>query len=209
MSFYVLRFIISHSQIFITTAYPLLLIFNDVGISSSSSEDRMFSESDEQLLFEVSRLSRSLALLTALFIRLILLFVLLPLSTSSWSMFESWCPALEEKAMNYCCEFGSIFSLKNIYGIWLQTRFYLSFPSTSALIGANVTSCALASICIMLEFPKYNQNNEIGKSPKSISYIYTQICKKITPISSCRPWACIWTTESDQRRADCRTSWYF
>ena len=83
MSFYVLRFIISHSQIFITTTYPLLLIFNDVGISSSSSEDRMFSESDEQLLFEVSRLSRSLALLTALFIRLILLFVLLPLSTSS------------------------------------------------------------------------------------------------------------------------------
>ena len=70
-------------QIFINTAYPLLLIFNDVGTSASSSEDKMFSESEEQLLFEVSRLSRSLALLTALFIRLILLFVLLPLSTSS------------------------------------------------------------------------------------------------------------------------------
>ena len=56
----------------------------------------MFSESEEQLLFEVSRLSRSLALLTALFIRLILLFVLLPLSTSSRSIFESPFPALEE-----------------------------------------------------------------------------------------------------------------
>ena len=79
-----------------TNTYPLLLIFNDVGISASSSDDKMFSESDEQLLLDVSRFSRSLALLTALFIRLILLFVLLPLSTSSWSMFESWFPALEE-----------------------------------------------------------------------------------------------------------------
>ena len=70
-------------EIFITNTYPLLLIFNDVGISASSSDDKMFSESDEQLLLDVSRFSRSLALLTALFIRLILLFVLLPLSTSS------------------------------------------------------------------------------------------------------------------------------
>ena len=83
-------------QIFINITYPLLLIFNDVGTSASSSEDKMFSESEEQLLFEVSRLSRSLALLTALFIRLILLFVLLPLSTSSRSIFESPFPALEE-----------------------------------------------------------------------------------------------------------------
>ena len=70
-------------EIFITNTYPLLLIFNDVGISASSSDDKMFSESDEQLLLDVSRFSRSLALLTALFIRLIPLFVLLPLSTSS------------------------------------------------------------------------------------------------------------------------------
>ena len=70
-------------EISITNTYPLLLIFNDVGISASSSDDKMFSESDEQLLLDVSRFSRSLALLTALFIRLILLFVLLPLSTSS------------------------------------------------------------------------------------------------------------------------------
>ena len=82
-------------KIFISTTYPLLLIFNDVGTSASSSEDKMFSESEEQLLFEVSRLSRSLALLTALFIRLILLFVLLPMSTSSWSIFESPFPTLE------------------------------------------------------------------------------------------------------------------
>ena len=82
-------------KIFISTTYPLLLIFNDVGTSASSSEDKMFSESEEQLLFEVSLLSRSLALLTALFIRLILLFVLLPMSTSSWSIFESPFPTLE------------------------------------------------------------------------------------------------------------------
>lgn len=48
------------------------------------------------------------------------------------------------------------YSLENQYRIQPKTEIYLSFSFTSALIGASVTSCALASICIMLGFPEYN-----------------------------------------------------